>query len=132
MHAVHTRSPNGPHAWDSKVSEPHVPEHAAHTVSCVGPHGAEMNCVGSHTLHAAQVCPVPVKPGVHVHVAMPPWSTHAALTLQPPLFVAHTPIAVSGTHVPSAQVVPVGHALPQTPQSSRALARSTQLVSHGV
>lgn len=69
----------------------HGAEHAAHTVSVNGVHGAVANCVESHAVHAAHVKPVPVNPGVHMHCTEPPTSAHAAWGLQPPLSIAHAP-----------------------------------------
>ena len=69
----------------------HVAAHAAHTVSVVGVHGALANDAASHTVHAPQVRPSPVKPGLHAHAAVPFMSKHIASGLQPPLPVAHTP-----------------------------------------
>jgi hypothetical protein len=53
-----------------------------------------------------QVRPLPAKPELHAHVRAPGVLVHVALTLQPPLLVAHSLTSVQVTPSP---VKPVAH-----------------------
>lgn len=130
VHGLHTRSAIGPHGDASNMPSMHAGEHNVQTVSATGEHGAEMNCVGAHAVQAAQEKPSPVKPGPHRHSTEVPVSTHIACALQPPLLVAHAPAALRQWPPEHVSVMP--QRVPQAPQFSGSVWRSTQPSSHTV
>jgi hypothetical protein len=123
VHGLHTRSPSAPHGCDSNMLSLHGPEHAAHTVSVVGMHCDVRNSLELHVVHAAHCCPVPVKPGMQRHSAVPPISMQSASALHPPLFIEQTDGIVE-TQIAEAHVLSTSQAWPQAPQFSWSKATS--------
>jgi hypothetical protein len=76
----------------------HAGEQPMHTVSAIGVQGIAVYDDESQTVHAAQLVPLPVNPGLHAHCTVPEISMQNASALQPPLFVAHAPTGTAVMH----------------------------------